>query len=172
MVARVANDDVGSAAATAGEGDGDLGIATHAATTTRTASTPSIAMARTFIVASFERGRAATTRIRGLEHPRDASTAARVSTTTRSAASRHAERCPTHGIQAARRAGVQSVAVNDERPPAPPPPPPAEPIPTGHWPQPRETNSQKLIAALVVGGLAVFFLLSAGGCVAAMLLYG
>ena len=62
--------------------------------------------------------------------------------------------------------------MNDERPPAPPPPPPAEPIPTGQWPQPRETNSQKLIAALVVGGLAVFFLLSAGGCVAAMLLYG
>ena len=89
----VANGDVGSAAATAGEGDGDLGIATHAATTTRTASTPSMATARTFIVASFERGRAATTRIRGLEHPRDASTAARVSTTTRSAASRHAERC-------------------------------------------------------------------------------
>ena len=49
-------DVVGVAPAEATAAEGEVGAATHAATTTRTARTPSIAMARTFIVASFEHG--------------------------------------------------------------------------------------------------------------------
>jgi len=54
---------VRSASATPGEGDGEV-AATHTATTARTARAPSIAMAKTFIEASFEHGWAGTTRVR------------------------------------------------------------------------------------------------------------